>query len=52
MTVAQIALVAALRETSILFAVAIGWLFFKERISKVRALAAFVIVGGVVLTRL
>ncbi len=51
-TVAPIAPVAALRETSILFAVAIGWLFFKERISKVRALAALVIVGGVVLTRL
>lgn len=52
MTVAPIALVAALRETSILFAVAIGWLFFKERLSKAKALAALVIVGGVVLTRI
>lgn len=52
MTVAPIALVAALRETSILFAVAIGWLFFKERLSKAKALAALVIVSGVVLTRL
>lgn len=52
MTVAPIALVAALRETSILFAVGIGWLFFKERISGAKALAALVIVAGVVMTRL
>ncbi len=31
MTVAPIALVTALRETSILFAVLIGWLIFGER---------------------
>lgn len=52
MTVAPISLVAALRETSILFAVAIGALFFHEKISKAKTLAAFVIVSGVVLTRL
>ncbi|MGV8986603.1 MAG: EamA family transporter [Cypionkella sp.] len=51
MTVAPIALVAALRETSILFAVGIGWLFFSEKISRSKALAALVIVSGVVLTR-
>lgn len=52
MTVAPIALVAALRETSILFAVLIGWLVFGERMTPNKALAATLIVGGVVLTRL
>ena len=52
MTVAPIALVAALRETSILFAVLIGWLGFGERMSRAKALAALVIVAGVVITRL
>jgi drug/metabolite transporter (DMT)-like permease len=52
MTVAPIALVAALRETSILFAVLIGWLAFGERMDRVKALAAALIVSGVVLTRL
>jgi drug/metabolite transporter (DMT)-like permease len=52
MTVAPIALVAALRETSILFAVLIGWLVFGERMTPNKAVAAALIVGGVVLTRL
>jgi drug/metabolite transporter (DMT)-like permease len=52
MMVAPIALVAALRETSILFAVLIGWLFFHEKISRTKALAALVIISGVILTRL
>ena len=52
MTVAPIALVAALRETSILFAVLIGWLGFGERMTKGKVLAAAVIVSGVMLTRL
>jgi drug/metabolite transporter (DMT)-like permease len=52
MTVAPIALVAALRETSILFAVLIGWIVFGERMDRAKALAAGLIVGGVVLTRL
>lgn len=51
MTIAPIALVAALRETSILFAVLIGWLIFGERMTGGKALAALVIVGGVILTR-
>jgi drug/metabolite transporter (DMT)-like permease len=51
MTVAPIALVAVLRETSILFAVLIGWLVFGERMSRDKALAAGLIVAGVVLTR-
>lgn len=52
MTVAPIAVVAALRETSILFAVLIGWLVFDERMSRGKAAAAVVIVAGVILTRL
>ena len=52
MTLAPIAVVAALRETSILFAVLIGWLIFGERMSGEKALAAAVIVAGVMLTRL
>lgn len=51
MTMAPIAVVAALRETSILFAVLIGWLAFGERMSGEKALAALVIVTGVILTR-
>lgn len=52
MTFAPIAVVAALRETSILFAVLIGWLVFGERMTGEKALAAAVIVAGVMLTRL
>ncbi len=52
MTVAPIALVAALRETSILFAVLIGWLVFGDRMDRDKALASILIVAGVVLTRL
>ena len=52
MTVAPIALVAALRETSILFAVLIGWLVFGERMDKQKAVAAALIVAGVIITRL
>lgn len=51
MTVAPIALVAALRETSIMFAVLIGWLTFGERMDGTKAAAAMLIVGGVILTR-
>lgn len=52
MTKAPIALVAALRETSILFAVLIGWLIFGERMGAQKAFAAGLITLGVVLTRL
>ena len=52
MTQAPIALVAALRETSILFAVMIGWLIFGETMNKSKALAAALIILGVVLTRI
>ena len=52
MTVAPIAVVAALRETSILFAVLIGWLVFGERMDRGKMIAAGLIVIGVMLTRL
>ena len=52
MTLAPIAVVAALRETSILFAVLIGWLVFGERMTGEKALASVIIVAGVMLTRL
>ncbi|MBN8632956.1 MAG: EamA family transporter [Rhodobacterales bacterium] len=52
MTIAPIAVVAALRETSILFAVLIGWLVFGERMTAEKAIASVIIVAGVILTRL
>jgi len=52
MTQAPIALVGALRETSILFAVLIGWRVFGERMDRGKATAAALILIGVVLTRL
>lgn len=52
MTLAPIAVVAALRETSILFAMLIGWLAFGERMGRDKAVAALVIVAGVMLMRL
>lgn len=52
MTRAPIALVAALRETSILFAVLIGWLVLRERMSPAKALSVLMIAAGVALTRL
>ncbi len=51
MTVAPIALVAALRETSVLFAVLIGVFFLKEKADKGKIIAALVIVSGVILMR-
>lgn len=52
MTQAPIALVTALRETSILFAVLIGGLLFREPMDRPKLIAAALIVCGVVLTRL
>ena len=51
MTVAPIALVTALRESSILFAMLLGWVFFKDTMGPTKILAGLVIVAGVVLTR-
>ena len=52
MTVAPIALVTALRETSVLFAVLIGVFWMKERAELGKLVAAIVIVSGIVLIRL
>jgi len=52
MTVAPLAAVAALRETSILFAALIAKFFLSERIGGKRALAIAVIATGAVLMRL
>ncbi|MBI1492648.1 EamA family transporter [Halocynthiibacter styelae] len=52
MTQAPIALVTAMRETSILFAVLIGWLIFGEHMSRSKAISAILIVAGVAITRL
>jgi drug/metabolite transporter (DMT)-like permease len=52
MTIAPIALVTAIRETSILFAILIGWLFFGEAMGKQKVVAAALIVCGVILTRI
>jgi len=51
MTRAPIPLVGALRETSILFAVLIGWLVFAERMDRGKLVALALILAGVVLTR-
>lgn len=52
MTLAPIALVAAVRETSILFGVLIGWLGFGERMTRAKALSIALIAAGVIVTRL
>ncbi len=52
MTVAPIALVAALRESSVLFASAIAVVFLKEPLLPPRVVAALMILAGVVLIRL
>jgi drug/metabolite transporter (DMT)-like permease len=52
MTVAPIALVAALRETSVLFAAAIAVVVLKEPLQRPRIIAALMIVAGLVLIRL
>jgi drug/metabolite transporter (DMT)-like permease len=52
MTQAPIALVAALRETSVLFAALLGMLLLREPLLPVRIAAALVVLAGVVLLRL
>ena len=51
MSVAPIALVAALRETSVLFAALIGVVFLREPVNAIRILAGCVVVAGLVLLR-
>jgi drug/metabolite transporter (DMT)-like permease len=52
MTVAPIAIVAALRETSVLFGAAIAVVFLKEPLRASRVVAALMIVAGLALIRL
>ena len=52
MTVAPIAIVAALRETSVLFGALIAVLFLKEPLRASRVIAAVMVVIGLVLFRL
>lgn len=52
MTLAPIALVAALRETSVLFGAAIAVMFLKEPVRPARLIAALLILIGLVLLRL
>ncbi len=52
MTLAPIAVVAALRETSVLFGALIAVLFLGEPLRRVRIIAALMIVAGLVLIRL
>ena len=52
MTQAPMAMVAALRETSVLFAVLFGAWFLKEKFNARRLLGSFTIVGGVMAMRL
>jgi drug/metabolite transporter (DMT)-like permease len=51
MTQTPIALVAALRESSILFAVAIGYLAFGERLDRGKLISVGMILTGIILTR-
>jgi drug/metabolite transporter (DMT)-like permease len=51
MTVAPIAIVAALRETSVLFGAMIAVIFLGEPLRAARIVAALMIVAGLVLLR-
>jgi drug/metabolite transporter (DMT)-like permease len=52
MTVAPIALVAALRESSIIFAVLFGVIFLKERLNLARLAATFATLTGIILLKM
>ena len=52
MTHAPVAVIAALRETSILFATAIAAVFLKEKLTPARIAAACLIAAGAVVLRL
>jgi drug/metabolite transporter (DMT)-like permease len=52
MSRAPIALVAALRETSVLFAAVIGVVFLREPLLPARLIAAALVLTGMVLLRL
>lgn len=50
-TLAPIALVTALRETSIIFALLIGVFFLKERLSLIKVISTMITISGVILLR-
>ena len=52
MTQGSIALVTVLRESSILFAMLLGWFFFHDRMTPTKILSGLLIVIGVILTRI
>ena len=52
MTVAPIALVAAVRETSVLFAAAIGFFLLKEPVVPMRLVAGLLVMAGLAMIRL
>jgi drug/metabolite transporter (DMT)-like permease len=52
MTQAPIALVVALRETSVIFAVLIGIIFFGEKADRGKLIATIIIISGILLMRL
>jgi drug/metabolite transporter (DMT)-like permease len=52
MTVAPVALVAALRESSVLFATAISVLILREPLTRWRLLSAMTILAGIMMTRM
>jgi drug/metabolite transporter (DMT)-like permease len=51
-TQAPIALVTALRETSIVFALLIGTIILKERVTRVKIISAGVIIAGAAVLRI
>lgn len=52
MTIAPVGVVAALRETTVLFGAALAWLFLNEQIGRTRFIAIAVIAAGAVILRL
>jgi drug/metabolite transporter (DMT)-like permease len=51
MTMAPVAVVAALRETTVLFGAAFAWLVLNEKIGRSRLLAILIIAGGAIIMR-
>lgn len=51
MTLAPVAMVAALRETTVLFGAALAWLVLKERIGRARLTAILIIAIGAIVLR-
>lgn len=49
MTLAPIALVAALRETSVIFGMLLAVIFLHERLSRSRIMAILIVMGGAML---